>query len=270
MQERADTSVAFSHMSVTAALSILALLMVAGWLLVTKFISAPVAVTAAPLVSAPDANVGAWEDDMAALASSTGLTATSSDPVSQASTGALAQIIGAYAGFQSQGGNSTAAEDELATSIGSSLSAPVPHETFGPTDVKTDQDTSYARMLKYRTDLQRAFQPLLSNKQSEFELFARYVATNDPSYLAQLSAAAKNYYAAASSTALVVAPADAAAIHLDLLNAMEQFGATLDSMVAHASDPLATTILLNDYNSAEGSMLSSFNALAQYEKSKTP
>jgi hypothetical protein len=268
MQERANTGVAFSHMSATAALSVLALLVLVAWQLVQHLAPAPAPVTRAPQNAAGTDGLDV-QDPFAALASSTGAAASTSDPVSTASTGALAEIIGAFAGFQSQGGSATAAQ-HFANSVGSSLSAPVSYREFALTDIKTDSGTSYARMLKYRSDLQASLKPLMSNKQSEFELFAQYVATNDPSYLAQLSSAAKNYYAAASSTARVAVPADAASIHLGLLNAMELFGATLDSMVAHASDPLASTMLLQNFNTAEGTMLNSFNALAQYEKNKQP
>lgn len=267
MQERAKPSVAFSHMSVTAALSILALLALVFWQLVAHFASPPLTAVA-PAYQTNTDEMPSWQSSLAALASTSGVSASTTDPVASASAGAMAEIIGAYAGFQSAGGYTQTSGTQIGNSIGASLSAPVPFREFSLTDIHTDADTSYQRMLKYRSDLQAALKPLLNNKKSEFELFAQYISTNDPSYLSQISAAAKNYYTAASSTELVVAPQDAASIQLDMLNAMEQFAATLDSMVAHASDPLASTMLLQDFNTAEGNVLSSFNALAQYEKNK--
>ena len=51
---------------------------------------------------------------------------------------------------------------------------------------------------------------------------------------------------------------------------MEEFAATLDALVAHADDPFASVALLRGYNKAESDMLTSFNALTIYYKSKTP
>lgn len=269
MKERAYEGVAISPMSVTAALSALALLVLIGWQSVDRFASVAPGVAATTLQG--QVGDGAQpQDALASLASSTALLATSSDPVSAASSGALADILGAYAGLAQQGNYDSAAGTVIGNSIGASLNAPVPYAAFTDADIKTDAATSAARMLKYRSDLQVALQPLMKNKASELELFARYIATKDQSYLTQLGTAASNYFAAASSTAQVVVPGDAASVQLGMLNAMEQFGATLESLIAHASDPLASTMLLNNYNIAEQNMLASFNALAQYEKSKQP
>ncbi len=51
---------------------------------------------------------------------------------------------------------------------------------------------------------------------------------------------------------------------------MEEFAATLDQLAAHADDPFASVALLRGYNQAETDMLTSFNSLASYFKSKQP
>ena len=123
-------------------------------------------------------------------------------------------------------------------------------------------------MMQYRADLQVSLKPLLNNTQPEYELFGLYVQTKQQTYLDQLEAAAANYRAAASSTALLVVPADAVSVQLQLLNSMQEFAADLDALVSHASDPIASTVLLENYNQGESDVLGAFQALVTYEKSK--
>jgi hypothetical protein len=125
-------------------------------------------------------------------------------------------------------------------------------------------------MLRYRDDLRTALAPLLKNTGSELEIYGKYIETSDPSYLEQLSAAAVNYRAAADNAAAVTVPNDAVNYHKDILNAMEEFAATLDQMAAHATDPLASAALLRTYNQAESDMYTSFNSLSLYYSQKTP
>lgn len=259
-------------METTAALSIAVLLGVVGWQIYAHF--APRG-TGAPVPLAADvggdtSNSATWEEEMAALASTTSLTdATSSDPIAAVSTGAQAELIGAYSGLTQQNGTYNVTTGQgIAGSIASNLNAPITYPAFSASDIKTDPDTSYDRMLEYRTDLRASLAPLLNNTAPEFQIFAEYVQTNDPQYLAQLQAAAGNYRAAASSTAKVVVPIDAVSYQLGILNAMEEFAATLDAMALHATDPFASAILLKNYDQAEQDMLTSFNALATYEKNK--
>ena len=58
--------------------------------------------------------------------------------------------------------------------------------------------------------------------------------------------------------------------HIAILNAMQEFAATLDALAAHADDPLASVALLRTYNESESAVLYSFNDLGTYYRSKTP
>jgi hypothetical protein len=260
-------------MAITAALSIALLLGVVGWQFYARsaFQGAGTPIAFAANASDSDASSSAtWEDEMSALASTTPSTdSTSSDPITAISTGAQAEIIGAYTGLtQNNAAYNATAGQSIASSIASNLNVPISYPAFATTDIKTDPDTSYDRMLTYRSDLRVSLAPLLKNTQPEFQIFAEYVQTNDPQYLTQLEAAAANYRAAASSTAKVVVPIDAITYQVGILNAMEEFAATLDAMAAHATDPIASAILLKNYNQAEQDMLTAFNNLATYEKNK--
>lgn len=195
---------------------------------------------------------------------------TSTDPVGMIGPVVLGKLMGEYAGLVESQSYSQDALQQAAASIAPNVKAVVPYQTYTLDDLTTDTDTSYARMLTYRSDLRAALAPLLDNKNSELEMYAKYVETSDPTYLGKLAAAAANYRLAASSTAKVVVPRDAVNYHLDILNAMEKFAATLDSMSKHGDDSIGSVALLRTYNDAEQRMYTSFNALSDYYGQKTP
>ncbi|HEY4527363.1 MAG TPA: hypothetical protein VJK53_06010, partial [Candidatus Paceibacterota bacterium] len=64
--------------------------------------------------------------------------------------------------------------------------------------------------------------------------------------------------------AAVTVPPDAVARHVEILNAMGEFGAALEALADNADDPITSTVLLRSYNDAENNMISSFNNLAKY------
>ena len=123
-------------------------------------------------------------------------------------------------------------------------------------------------MMKYRSDLQVSLAPLLKNSLPELTIFGMYTSTKDTKYLTQLKTIAQNYRDAAVATSKVVVPADAIPYQIDILNAMQEFGATLDQLTAHVDDPITTAALLRSYNQAEQDMFNSFNSLTTYYASK--
>ena len=178
-------------------------------------------------------------------------------------------LVDRYVSLRAQGLYTPEVGQKLAQNIAASLKAPLTYTPVDSSSVRTDTDTSYKRMLTYRTDLQVAFSPLMKNKNAEFEVFGKYVDSGDPQYLNELSAAAQNYDDAAALALKVVVPRDAVAAHIAIVNALREFAATLRSMIANAQDPFAASVLLQSYNKAESDVLSAFNALLTYEKSKT-
>lgn len=262
-------------MTVAATLSILALVGVSAWKVMSltraDAVAAPIAVEdAAP----GDESIGAeWQQELTLLglsdehdpnATSTGDTIDMIGPV------VMAQLIGSYAGLQEDGTYSPAAALSVADDIAGNVRATVSYKTYSLADLTTDNDTSHARMLEYRSDLRDALDPLLKNAEAEFAVYARYVETSDPAYLDELSMMATNYRAAAEATASVAVPRDAVNYHLAILHAMQQFASVLDSLATHADDPLASVALLRSYNTAEKAMFTSFNNLSAYYGQKTP
>jgi hypothetical protein len=119
-------------------------------------------------------------------------------------------------------------------------------------------------MMSYRNNLKDALAPLTTVKEMELGIFAHYTQTQDPQYLDQLRSIATKYETAASSSARLTVPSDAASLHAGVLNAMGEFGATLEALADNASDPITVVALLRTYRDAEDNMIASFNALAMY------
>ena len=195
---------------------------------------------------------------------------TESDPVALIGPLVVAQLAGSYAGLQDSGKISATSLTNSAESIAKNVRAAVTYKTYSVTDIKTDDDTSYEGMLRYRSDLRVAFAPLLLNTVNELELYAAFIESGDRIYLDYLSRASANYHEAIEKTAAVAAPKDAAIYHRDVLNALSAFAAILDSMVTHSTDVLAQAALLRSYNDAEQGVYDSFNALARYYGTKRP
>lgn len=226
--------------------------------------------TQSPSVVSGDASLQ-QELILLGLATSSDPSATSeTDPTAMIGPVVVAQILGQYAGLVETGAYTPEKGAAVAESIAPYVRAAISYKTYAAEDVRMDADTSYERMLRYRADLRDALAPLLKNTQSEFELYAKYIETSDASYLAALSAAALNYREAASNTAAMVIPRDALNYHLDILNAMELFAATLEEMSDETADPFASAALLRSYNSAEQEMFVSFDSLSNYYGQKLP
>lgn len=249
----------FSPIFITAAISIVALLAVMGWQINGAVHERDVA---SSYVAAVDGSDAASAD---ILASST----TSSEPqTTEIGSAVLGGLVEKYLSLQEQGLYTPEVGEKTAEKMAEALKVPVLYRTYTTADITTTADTSYARMLAYRADLQVSLSSLLKNTQPEYEIFAYYVSTKDKKNLEKLQTAAQNYRAAAQGTLRVVPPKDALSQHLGILNAMEEFAATLDALVANADDPFASVVLLRAYNQGETDVLTSFAALAKYYREK--
>ena len=267
-------------MSVAAMLSVATLLGVSAWR-ASVSLRAPAPASIAVVTqsdtgdtSQEDVAMQQQEKILLGQSSTIGINAsdasTSTDPIAMIGPMVTAQLVGQYAGLQDQGTYSSTTAALAAGNIAANMRAAVSYKTFVLADLKTDPDTSYARMLKYRADLRVAFEPLMKNSTNELDLFAKYEETSDPTYLADLKAAAVNYNNAIALTAAMTVPRDAVNYHLAILNAMSEFSATIVAMADHGDDALASAALLRTYNKAEADMYNSFNALGSYYSQKTP
>lgn len=267
-------------MSVAAMLSVVILLAVSAWRVTSSMRPATPAATAVvaqnDIDDASQESAAMQQQEKLLLGQSTTIgvdtadTSTSTDPIAMIGPMVTAQLVGQYAGLQDQGTYSSTTAALAASNIAANLRAAISYKTFVLADLKTDPDTSYARMLKYRSDLRVAFEPLLKNSSNELDLFAKYEETSDATYLADLKSAVANYSASIALTAAMTVPRDAVNYHLDVLNSLSEFQATISALSDHGSDALASAALLRTYNKAEADVYYSFNALGSYYSQKTP
>ena len=268
-KERADKSVSFcvssgeagfSPIFVTAAVSLVVLLAVAGWQIDSAL---RVRGDATSYVATGDGSgVPAGDDSAARPALSSG------DETTPLGSAVLDGIVEKYLSLQQQGLYTPEVAAKTAEKMAEGLVVPLSYRTYTAADIPVAADTSYARMLAYRGDLQVSLAPLMKNTEPEYEIFAYYVSTKDTKNLEKLRAAAQNYRAAAGATARVVPPKDALSYHIGVLNALEEFAVALDTLAANADDPFAAVVVLRTYNQAETNVLTSFASLAKYYREK--
>lgn len=177
-------------------------------------------------------------------------------------------LVGAYATLAESGAYTPEEGKKIAEDIAASLKASVSYPIYSATDLKTDTDTSYERMLSYRNDLRIALEPLLKNPGYELGLFANYVESREVHYLDELHATAANYRLAVEGSGNVVVPTDAVASHLEILNALSEFGAIVERLARHADDAFASAALLRTYQESEANLITSFSKLAEYYRGK--
>ena len=190
------------------------------------------------------------------------------DGIGNIADNVVGTLVGSYVTLAESGSYTPEEGEKIAEDIAASLKASVSYPIYSQSDVKTDTDTSYERMLTYRNDLRIALEPLLGNPGYELGLFANYIESKDPIYTDRLKTASENYRKAVAGAAAVIVPVDAAHEHIGILNALSEFGTIVERMAGHADDAFAAAALLQTYNTAEQTMMTSFNALALYKKNK--
>ncbi len=265
-----------SRITVTAALSVV--LLIGALLFQLRFLVTDVVRPAAVEAEAhTDQTIlgtdASWQQELVLLGlATTSETSSNSenDPVAMIGPVVVAQLVGQYAGLVEGGAYSPESGSAVAEDIARNVKAVISYKMYTSTDVRTDTDISRERMLEYRGDMRDALAPLLENTESELDIFARYIETSDDAHLDTLTQVALNYEKALSNASSVVIPRDALNYHLDVLNALSQFDATLDAMARKDLDAFATVALLRSYNTAEQKMFYAFDALGNYYSQKTP
>lgn len=282
MEERAKDGVAFSHMAVLAAISVVTLISIGSlqaWKVIAKGNSVSVA-SNAPIELASKATTP-WEGinwqaplpagvyDEGGLTPSASAEATADkDGLSNIEGNVVGALLGSYTVLAESGLYTPEGGEKIAEDIATTLRAKVSYPTYAAVDLKTDTDISYNRMLVYRSDLREALEPLLANPGYELSLFANYIESRDTIYTDRLRQAAKNYRAAVENAAIITVPEDALSYHVGILNSLSEFGATIEAMANHADDAFASVALLATYNTSERNLMTSFDSLASYQKSK--
>jgi len=275
--ERSHTE-ALSPMAILAAISFCTLLIVA----VGRIVSARSMVVATNVFAATSSvtseeaspsNDEPWQRDLLDISSSSPVVLHDThdpDGIANIAGNVVGTFAETYAVLQKSGSFTPEKGALIAQNIAQTLQANVSHPTYTASDFSSSPDTSYQRMLTYRSDMREALAPLLKNPDYELKLYANYIASHDVSYLDQLKEEVANYQLAVRRVRAVVVPANLLSFHVAIINALAAFSATLDAMIAHVDDPFASAALLRTYQDKEQVMLNAFNDLAQYERSRTP
>lgn len=261
-------------MKAVAALAVLALIVVAfvqGYKTISQgggTVSAfNTRVNASAVAKTGDGGIN-WQFPIYASTSSESAVVEDPDGLSNIAENVSGALLGSYAAL-AEGGTYTPEEGEkIAEDIAASLKASVSYPMYSAADLKTDSDTSYERMLAYRSDLRIALEPLLKNPGYELGIFANYIESREVRYLEELHATAANYRLAVEGAANIVVPVDASAEHVAILNALSEFGTIVDRLARYADDAFASAALLRTYQSSESNLLVSFNKLTEYYRSK--
>ena len=111
-------------------------------------------------------------------------------------------------------------------------------------------------------------QPMLAFKSSEIELIGRYVSQKDSSALAELDSMATINDTVVAGMLKVVVPNQALDRHLEAINALSYFTATLHTIAKYAQDPVASLTLLRVFNDAEKRMNAAYGNLGVYYSQK--
>ncbi|MEK7509611.1 MAG: hypothetical protein AAB605_02760 [Patescibacteria group bacterium] len=212
-----------------------------------------------------------WRDALAeagiAIATTTepAAPAAPQDPLATMGSSVLQSVVSGYLSLKEYNQYTPARGEQLAQTIATNLRAPaifMPHTTD---ELIIDADTSQERILRYRADMQEATARMVDfSAEPEFTIFARFIATEDTSWLDKLSATAKNYRDVEHAMLAVSTPASAIETHLRAVNALGKFTETLERLVRFANDPIATAALLRTYNEDEREMFLAFDALAKF------
>lgn len=258
-------------MSISAVLAVAILIGVTGWSIDQSFQSRNRQLIAG--AAAAGDHSGIPNNGAGASAGEVGIggTGTTSDPYApdQITDNVVAKLADDYVLMQ-QSNYTQDQQSQIAQQLGKNLKANVSYKTYAVGEIPTTPDTSYAAMMAYRAALQTSFKAMMQNKEAELDYLSKYEETQDPQYLTDLQQAADNYKLSAAATAQVAVPADAVSVQIGILNAMDEFAATLSSMAQNAQDPLSEATLINTYLQAQQDMFTSFNNLYAYFKSKRP
>ncbi len=224
-------------------------------------------VSASNIARTPSGDID-WQTSLGEESSDTTLDAEDPDGLGNIADNVTGALLGSYMTLAESDSYTPEDGEKIAENIAASLKASVSYPTYSDDDLKTDNDTSYERMLAYRSDLRIALEPLLKNPGYELNIFANYIESRDQKYLEQLGQTAENYKLAIENAANVVVPRDAVSQHVGILNSLSEFGAIVERLSRHADDAFASAALLRTYNESEANLVMAFNKLAAYYRDK--
>jgi hypothetical protein len=190
-------------------------------------------------------------------------TASSSIPLSPADELGN-RLIYEYVSLKQSGAYNDGRGVQIGEKLANSINQITPFEPLTREEIKVDIDTSYERVVHYRSDMQDIFAPLLSLNEAEFIIYGKFVKNKDRVALSELLDFADIYEDVANKAANIEVPVDAIDVHLDAINALSFYAAVLRDMVRYSYDSVASFTLLRTYAQADQYLLTTFNSLSSY------
>ena len=264
-----------SPIAVVAALSVAILIATLGSELGERLRPAPVrelqepsqARAYVPITDADHDGIPDWQEEFFGVnASSTVASSTApSDPVENYGSAVVQSLVSGYLSLKEYDQYTPERGELLAERLAAEMKAPVIFVPHTESELTLVANSGEAQLLRYRSAMREALAPMIDlSAEPEFSLYARYVATNDPTWLDKLSETAVRYRAAESAALQVEVPMSAKEVHLRAINALGKYTETLERLVRFANDPIASLALLRTYNEDEREFLLAFDALAKF------
>lgn len=210
-----------------------------------------------------------WQDELARTGFDIATTSVpeemNDDPVAAMGTRLLSSLFSGFSSLQQLDAYTPAQGDELVNTLAANFKAPGVTILHTSDELSVIEASSQERILQYRADMRLAMAHLVDlGAEPDFSLFARFIQTNDPQWLEELSKVAQKYRLAEQNLLGVAVPVGAADVHLRAVNAIAVYAQTLERLVRFANDPLASMALLRTYNESEREYLLAFDALAKF------
>jgi len=173
------------------------------------------------------------------------------------------RILGEYSLLKERDAFTPLQVDTVGERLSQEVKSVLPFPQYTQDDLAIRDDGGQRAIEEHRRDIQNAIIPFLSmSSEPEFAIFARYVDEKDSDALRELRERSSIYKKVAADVLAIPVPRSLAPMHLEVVNALVFFAATLDEMVAKANDPFVALSLLNTYNSSEEYIKVVFNALS--------
>lgn len=221
-----------------------------------------------PVVDADEDGVPDWQEELLGAAASSSATTSptlASDPVENFGGAVMQSLVSGYLSLKEYDQYTPERGELLAERLAAEMKAPVIFVPHTEAELTLVADTGEDQLLRYRADMRAALAPMVDlSAEPEFSLYARYIATNDRSWLDTLSETATRYRSAEAAALLVTVPTSAKDVHLRAVNALGKYTETLERLVRFADDPIASLALLRTYNEDEREFLLAFDALAKF------
>ena len=207
--------------------------------------------------------LGTDPNNALSVPSTTSMTSINGD-ASTTMTTALAHVMLQQYLLNTQGGNTDLQDPTaLEKAIANSITIPTPtYHIYATGDITTVSNTQQNRSA-YQLALQNALAPMNHGGAAEIALYTQAMG-GDAAAKSRLQGIVNTYSDSLKAAARISVPSEAVIMHVNALNALGYYTATLRDLLANIDDPVGSLALLRAYNDAEQGVFASFTAVQKY------